>query len=129
MPRAYTLATAALALGVTNKWLDNTLSHFKLPGVHQERQGIARRLTVDSLLTLSVAVTLVSYLDTSIGRAIEIAHRLLAGSGRQMLGPLELRIDLQAAQAQLLERLERAVEMAPTPRRGRPPKSTTGRLD
>jgi hypothetical protein len=129
MARAYTLATAALALGVTNKWLDNTLSHFKVPGVHQKRQGVARRLTVDSLLTLSVAIRLASHLDTSIGRAIEIAHQLLASDGRQLLGPLELRIDLQAAHADLLERLERSVEIAPTPRRGRPPKNTTGRLD
>src|SRR4051812_42694734 len=124
MARAYTLATAALALGVTNKWLDNTLSHFKVPGVQQKRQGVARRLTVDSLLTLSAAVTLASHLDASVGRAIAIAHQLLAGSGRQMLGPLELHIDLQAARADLLERLERAVEIAPTPRRGRPPKNT-----
>jgi hypothetical protein len=29
----------------------------------------------------------------------------------------------------LLERLEHAVEMAPLPRRGRPPQKTTGRLD
>lgn len=129
MARAYTLATAALALGVTNKWLDNTLSHFKIPGVHQKRQGIARRLTVDSLLTLSVAINLASRLDASIGRAVEIAHQLVAGDGLQLLGTLELRVDLQATQADLLERLEHAVEIAPTPRRGRPPKNTTGRLD
>jgi hypothetical protein len=38
-------------------------------------------------------------------------------------------IDLPSFLAQLLERLENAVEVAPVPRRGRPPKNKTGRLD
>jgi hypothetical protein len=42
---------------------------------------------------------------------------------------LTIQIDLPAFQNSLLERLERAVEIAPTPRRGRPPANKTGRLD
>jgi hypothetical protein len=130
MARAYTIATAALALGVGDKWLDNTLSHFKVAGVLQERQGVARRLTVDSLLVLSVATILGDHLDVPLGTSIEIAQQLIAGGGRhQTEGSLELHVDLQAVHARLLDRLEHAVEIVPTPRRGRPPKNTTGRLD
>jgi len=130
MARAYTLGTAALALGVATKWLDNTLSHFKVPGVHQQRQGISRRLTVDSLITLSIAIILGDQLQVPLGRAIEISQDLIAAKGRRRIADaLEMSIDLPALHAQLLERLEHAVEIAPVPRRGRPPKNTTGRLE
>jgi hypothetical protein len=130
MARAYTIATAALALDVTTKWLDNTLSHFRIDGVHQARQGIARRLTVESMMILSVAVVLTDQLECPLGRATVVARQLVASGGSHLAeGTLELRIDLSALHAQLLERLDRAVEIAPVPRRGRPPKNTTGRLD
>jgi hypothetical protein len=44
-------------------------------------------------------------------------------------GGVRLELDLNALQAHLLTRLEHAVEVAPLPRRGRPPKNTTGRLE
>jgi hypothetical protein len=128
--RAYTIATAALALGIGDKWLDNTLSHFKIQGVRRKRQGVARQLTVDSLLVLSVAITLGEQLHIPLGTSIDIAHQLVAGGGRhQTGGALDLHIDLEVLRARLFERLEHAVEIAPIPRRGRPPKNTTGRLD
>ena len=40
-----------------------------------------------------------------------------------------INIDLDGFQRELLKRLDQAVEVAPLPRRGRPPKSKTGRLD
>ncbi|HEY0528926.1 MAG TPA: hypothetical protein VGD02_08855 [Gemmatimonadaceae bacterium] len=129
MARAYTIATAALALDVSSKWLDNTLSHFRIDGVLQARQGIARRLTIESLTILSVAILLTHSLEVPLGRAIMIAQQLIATRGRYFADDtLELVIDLPALHSQLLKRLERAVEIAPVPRRGRPPKNTTGRL-
>ena len=130
MARAYTLGTAALALGVSSKWLDNALSHFKVAGVQQKRQGVARRLAIDSLLTLSIAILLVDELQVPLGRAIEISEQLARSDGRQLVSDiLHFSVDLGTLHAQLLDRLEHAVEIAPVPRRGRPPKSTTGRLD
>src|SRR3954464_4682601 len=130
MARAYTIATAALALGVGDKWLDNTLSHFKIEGVRQRRQGVARQLTVDALLALSVATILGDQLHVPLGTSIDIAQQLIAGGGRhQTEGTLDLRVDLPFLRARLFDRLEHAVEIAPIPRRGRPPKNTTGRLD
>ncbi len=130
MARAYTLATAALTLEMPAKWLDNTLSHIRVPGVHQERQGIARRITVDGMLILAAAALLINELGVSLAAAIEIAERL-AGNGGEYESPggVEIRLDLQRLRSTMLERLENAVEIAPVPRRGRPPKTKTGRLD
>jgi hypothetical protein len=42
---------------------------------------------------------------------------------------VSIEMDLGAFRLSLLERLERAVEIAPIPKRGRPPSNKTGRLD
>ena len=130
MPRAYTIATAALALGVPIKWLDNTLSHISVPGVQQERQGVARRLAVEGLLILAIAVLLINELGMPLAWAIRVAKELASNDGRYASPEgLALQLNLDNLSAGLLERLENAVEIAPIPRRGRPPKTKTGRLD
>lgn len=130
MPRAYTVATAALALGISIKWLDNILSHHRVPGVSQDRQGVARRLGMEGLLVLALAVLLIQELGTSAPRAIAMAEELARNEGRHtMREGLSLSLDLRSFQAQLLEKLENAVEIAPVPKRGRPPLNKTGRLD
>jgi len=130
MARAYTIATAALALEVPVKWLDNAVSHFRVVGVRQERQGVSRRLSIDALLRLSLADLLSSDLGLSLARALEISEQMVSSDGRFTSSQgLQLSVDLPALLESLLERLERAVEIAPLPRRGRPPKTTTGRLD
>jgi len=130
MPRAYTIATAALALGLPIKWVDNILSHNKLTGIRHERQGIARRLSVEGLVMLALVALLIDELGTPAAKAIAIAAEMIRSKGRFMteLG-LTIDVDLPAFEESLLERLERAVEIAPTPRRGRPPANKTGRLD
>jgi len=128
--RAYTVATAALALGTSAKWIDNALSHHTVRGVVQERQGISRRLTVDGLLILSIALLLTAELGTRVANALLIADQLVANGGRlQPLHGLKIELDLETFRNQLLSRLEQAVEVAPLPRRGRPPRNTTGRLE
>jgi hypothetical protein len=130
MARAYTIAAAALTLEMPIKWLDNTLSHIRVPGVQQERQGVARRITIDGLLILAVATVLISELGIPLAGAIEIAGQLTASGGRYASPHgVSLKLNLEELKAGLLERLENAVEMAPVPRRGRPPENKTGRLD
>ncbi len=130
MPRAYTVATAALALGMPVKWVDNILSHNKLAGIQRERQGVARRLSVDGLIILSLAALLIHELGLPATNAITIAEEIMKRGGRYVAEQgLTLELDLATFRDSLLERLERAVEIAPTPRRGRPPASKTGRLD
>jgi hypothetical protein len=130
MPRAYTIATAALALDVPAKWLDNVLSHNKVAGVWQERQGVARRLGIEGLLVLALTAILVNELGLSTTKAIIVAEQIVKNGGRYAVARgLSIELDLQVFQASLLEQLEKAVEIAPIPRRGRPPKYKTGRLD
>ena len=130
MPRAYTIATAALTLGIPVKWLDNTLSHIRVVGVQQERQGVARRLTIDALVILGIALMLIKDLEMPVASAVKVAEQLARNGGRYS-SPEGLTVDLSLDKitASLIERLENAVEIAPIPRRGRPPKTKTGRLD
>jgi hypothetical protein len=130
MARAYTVATAGLALGVPAKWIDNTLSHHRVAGVTQKRQGVSRRLTIEGLLVLSVALVLTAELGSSLGNALDIAQGLVVSGGTLRLSSgITMELDLQTLKDRLLGRLEHAVEVAPLPRRGRPPQKTTGRLE
>jgi hypothetical protein len=121
--RAYTVATTAVALGVTAKWVDNALSHHRVAGVHQARQGIARRVTPAALLVLDIALKLVRSLSLAMPQALETAQRLVDadGGGITLPGmPVQLQADIGALANDLNVRLERAVEVTPVPRRGRP---------
>ena len=129
MPRAYTVATAALALDIPVKWLDNILSHFSVQGIVQERQGVARRITIDGMLQLYLVHSLSSELGTTIVVGTRLAQRLAAAGLVELSNGITIRADPDALRAELIERLEHAVEIAPVPRRGRPPKNKTGRLD
>jgi hypothetical protein len=130
MARAYTIATAALTLETPSKWLDNTLSHIKIPGVSQKKQGVARRITIDGLLILSIAAFLINELGISLSKAARIAETLASSNGLYTSpGGVGIQLDLEGLRFKLLERLEHAVEVAPIPKRGRPPKNKTGRLD
>ena len=130
MPRAYTVATAALALGVSAKWIDNILSHNQVQGVSQTRQGVARRLSFESLTLLAIVILLIEDLDLPAPKALAIAAELIRSRGKTTLtGGVQVHINIEQTTVDLLERLEHAVEIAPLPRRGRPPQKTTGRLD
>jgi len=130
MARAYTIVTAALTLGTSMKWLDNVLSHNRVSGVTQQRQGVCRRLAVEGLVGLAVAILLVRELGLPIAKAIAVAENLANNEGRYIASRgLMLTLDLSSFRADLLERLENAVEIAPVPKRGRPHRNKTGRLD
>ena len=130
MARAYTIATAALTLEMPVKWLDNTLSHIDIPGVFQERQGVARRITIDGLLILSITSLLINQLGLSLFRAVDLAEKLASTNGLYTSpAGVGIRLDLETVRINLLERLERAVEITPIRKRGRPPKYKTGRLE
>ena len=104
--------------------MDNVLSHHHVPGVHQTRQGIARRVTPAALLVLDVTLRLVRSLGMPLPQALETARRLVdATEGVIALSgeaSIQISADVEALTNDLNARLERAVEMSPTPRRGRP---------
>jgi hypothetical protein len=130
MPRAYTVATAALALGMPIKWVDNILSHYSVPGIRQEKQGVARRLSIDGLVVLALTALLNRDLGIPTRQAIAISEGLTKGEG-SYTSPhdLRLQLDLVWFRALLLKQLESAVEIAPIPKRGRPSENKTGRLE
>jgi len=122
--RAYTVAATAVTLGVTRKWVDNVLSHHRVNGVHQARQGILRRVTPTGLLNLEIALGLGRALGIPIARALDISNDLMVARGGeiQLSGPpsITLRVDVDTMERALNARLEHALEMTPIPRRGRP---------
>ena len=122
--RAYTVAATAVTLGVSKKWVDNVLSHHRVNGVHQARQGILRRVTPEGLLALEITLSLGRTLGISLARALEISNDLISARGRevQLAGSplISLRVDVDAMAHSLNTRLERALEMTPIPKRGRP---------
>ncbi len=122
--RAYTVATAAATLGVNRKWVDNVLSHHRVPGVLQQKQGIARRVTPNGLLALEIGASLGRALAIPIAQALEIAGQLIEARGGEIQLPstsfIRVFADIEAIAGELNIRLERAVEMTPNPKRGRP---------
>ncbi|MGI9078228.1 MAG: hypothetical protein ACR2G6_13010 [Gemmatimonadaceae bacterium] len=111
------------------KWLDNLLSHYPIAGVNGGRQGRARRLSTSSIQLLAIILTLINDLALSTPRSLVLAEQLISSGGRlKTPAGLRLEIDLSSARQVVIERLNYAVEIAPVPRRGRPPLSKTGRL-
>ena len=111
------------------KWIDNVLSHYDVVGVEKHRQGVPRRLDLDGLVSLGLAATLIHEIGIPIAPALKISARLVENNGSfESSGGISITTDLEAFRTQLVARLETAVEIAPVPRRGRPPANRTGRL-
>lgn len=127
--RAYTVAAVAVSLKVPAKWIDNALSHHAVPGVTQARQGIARRLSPQAVTILEIALQLVRSAGLPLGRALEIGHKIMqTGTSEtaevrlQISKSIAIIVDSSALRADTSARLAEAVEIAPRPRRGRPPR-------
>ena len=121
--RSYTVATVAITLRINRKWLDNTLSHHRIEGVVQSRQGVSRRLTPGAVLTLYIALVFIHILAVPLKNALDLANHFPQGNGfsRLALSPeLTVEIDLEEMTREVASRLAAAVEVAPVPRRGRP---------
>lgn len=117
--RGYTAATAAFALHMPVKWVDNILSHHQVRGVSGGRQGHSRRLSLEAIVTLAVALRLWKALGAPIKACLNIAQSV--DSGEHPVGRgIVIYVDLASIRAETLERLAHAVETVPVPRRGRP---------
>lgn len=124
MPRAYTVATVGVALEVGQKWIDNVLSHFVITGVVSARQGIARRISANGVLELSLIHALSESLHVPLQISVDGARTLAEKGKLEIGGGLSLHLDRSQELARLEARLEYAVESTPIPRRGRPPGKT-----
>lgn len=121
--RAYTVATVAITLGVAPKWLDNVLSRYPVRGVSKGRQGISRKLEPHAVVTLHLANELIRTLSLPLGEAISLAEKIgQAGEGAsiRLFGTALLTVDMAKVAGEVSDRLALAVEVTPTPKRGRP---------
>lgn len=120
--RGYTVVASGVALDVEYKWLDNLLSHHAVAGVRQARQGITRTLPYSALRIIAVALELIAALQVPLPLALAWAARLTGGQNPAEAGNLQISVDLDSIDRWLFDRLAYAVEVAPVPRRGRPPR-------
>ena len=122
--RLYSVSIAALAIGSSQKWLDNVLSHFPLPDVAIEKRGVARRIPHRALLHLALTRELHVRFGMGVRDALALAGELLDANGASVSHGGHVRVALNRAtlEQELSARLLDALESAPTPRRGRPPR-------
>jgi hypothetical protein len=121
--RGYTVRAVAVTLGVPAKWIDNVLSHHRISGVSGGRQGVARRLSVQAVLILEIALRLINAYGLPLPKALELAARLVSTRSSRLTldAQISLLADVDVIEGQVTDSLAQAVEVAPSPRRGRPP--------
>jgi hypothetical protein len=120
----YDVSAVAHALDLELKQLDNLLSRNTLAGVEKKRRGLARRLTPEIAVVIRLAKELSESLGVSAGSMLPIAHDIERSSSDdvRLSEFLTLQIDRNALRASTLARLDSAVEVIGTRRRGRPPR-------
>lgn len=125
--RSYSIAIASLAIGAPPKWTDNLLSHNDVPGVVLERRGVARRIPHAALLHLALVRELHAQLRLGVRDALALATELLARHDDVVHrgGHLRVTYDPVSLERAVSARLREALESAPIPRRGRPPRRAT----
>src|SRR6185437_16412809 len=109
----YNTATVATAIGATDKWLDNLLSHTRITGVQSESQGVSRRLSLAAVAHIALTKDLVDLLNVPVSTAVRIAADMLADpDGKSLAGSsIRLTMNLDEFRAGVLASLARAVEL------------------
>jgi hypothetical protein len=126
MARHYHVDIAAFVADADRKWVDNLLSHFDVPGVEAQTQGVARRISASGVHHIALIRQLVRDLSLATDRAVTLATALLhsEASRVELSGVLTLNIDGERFRRDIDRRLAEAVETIAPARRGRPPLRT-----
>lgn len=121
--RSYHVEIAALVADVDQKWVDNLLSHFELPGVDSARQGVARRISQSGLEHIALVRRLSHEVGLPLSRAVALARRLLASPAGQVgvANGILIAIDRGRFESELAARTDTAAETTAPARRGRRP--------
>jgi hypothetical protein len=122
--RAVTTGTAALALGIHKKDLDNILSRYHVRGFERGRQGVARRLSQASIEQVALAIDLTRDFSIPTPTALLLAEEALSSREGVITSPgghLAIHADLERIRHDLQAKLAEAIEYVIPPRRGRPP--------
>ena len=123
--RRVTTETAARALGVDRKVLDNILAREGRHLVPIGRQGISRRLPTETLETLAIALILNRDLKIPVARCVDLAESLRNAPTREIgIGRLgKLAFDVDRLRETLVAALEEAIDdVHPRPRGRRAPR-------
>jgi hypothetical protein len=122
--RTYDVAIASLVIRAPLKWTDNLLAQYDVTGVTTGRRGVTRRIPHATLLLLAVTRELHVEGRLGVRDALALAARLLAeGEGDvPVSGHLRVVLDRASFERALDLRLRDALESAPSPSRGRPPR-------
>ena len=117
-----TSLTAAVALGIERKVLDNILSRDGRHLLPSGRQGRSRRLPFAALETLAIALLLHRDLRVPLSRGFELAESLRSSQNHEIgVGRLgKLRFDLDRLVSSLEQAVAEAIDEIHPPRRGRP---------
>lgn len=122
--RAVTTGTAAFALGIAKKDLDNILSRYPVRGFERGRQGVARRLSLASIEQIALAIDLAREYSIPIPTGLLLAEEALSSREGVITAPgghLAIHADLDRIRRGLQVKLTEAIENVIPPRRGRPP--------
>ena len=122
--RTVTTGTAAFALGIAKKDLDNILSRYAIRGYERGRQGVARRLSMASIEQVALAIDLSRDYSIPIPTGLLLAEEALSSREGVIAAPgghLAIHVDLVRIRKALHAKLTEAIENVIPPKRGRPP--------
>ena len=114
--------TAARALRVSTRELDNILGREAVDLLQPGERGRVRQITERVVEQLAVALLLHRELGTPMRRSVALAGRMLTGDGALPLGAWgSIRLDMARMRREVAAEMQSALEETPRPRRGRPP--------
>jgi hypothetical protein len=126
--RSYHVDTVALALGKTNRWVDNVITNYPIPGIASGGRGVTRSVSAEGAAWLAGIASL-SEAGVSIGTATSYVARAALNDGSVAIAAFAtLRIDFDRLRQITDAALASAAESSVLPRRGRPPKRRPRRL-
>jgi hypothetical protein len=113
---------AAFALGVDRKTLDNILAREARSILKKGRRGRSRRIPIDALEQIAIALVLSRDLGVGVARGLQLAMLIVASpQGHIPVGTLgSLVFDLEHLRAPLNLAVEEAIEGIEPRTRGRP---------
>jgi hypothetical protein len=124
--RHYHVDVARFAAKADDKWVDNLLSHFDVPGVERARQGLSRRISADGIYHIALIRVLNRDVGLSTSAAVSLAARLLASNVHRvaLAQGLDVELDADGLRAEIDAAIAEGVESLAPARRGRPPRSS-----
>ena len=120
--RLYSVAVCSLVVNAPAKWMDNLLSQHDIPGVAHRDRGLPRGVSWHALVRIGLIRILSHELGCSVRDAVALAERLMDRPEMEIVDVIAIRFDRSLLEVRLQERLNYALETAPRPRRGRPPR-------